>query len=118
MHINIKVSQKKRVSIQMSTVLSRRKELFFLPLYSDAQSSVSPHLHRIILLTNTLSLSSSQLLMAHTPTDEGSHHTVPEHKAIRSINFNSIFLQLQENICICIHRITEQSGLKRTTIII
>lgn len=99
-HINIKASQKKHVRIQMSTVLSRRVELFFLPLYSDAQSSVSPHLHHIILLTNTLSLSSFQLLTAHTPADEGSHHTEPERKAIGSISYNSIFLMLQENISI------------------
>lgn len=63
----------------------------FLPLYSDAQSSVFPLLHHITPLTNTLFLSFFQLLMVHTLTDEGSHHTEPEHKAIRLVSCN-IFL--------------------------
>lgn len=54
--------------------------LNFLPLYSDAQSSVFPLLHHIIPSTNTLFLSFFQLLMVHTPTDEESHHTEPEQK--------------------------------------
>lgn len=67
-------------------------DLFFLPLYSDAQSSVSPLLHHIIPLTNTLFLSFFQLLMVHTPTDEESHHTEPEEKETKSVSYHSIFL--------------------------
>lgn len=68
------------------------KNILFLPLYSDAQSSVFPLLHHITPLTNTLFLSFFQLLMVHTLTDEGSHHTEPEHKAIRLVSCNNIFL--------------------------
>lgn len=66
--------------------------LFLLPLYSDAQSSVSPLLHHIIPLTNTLFLSFFQLLMVHIPTGEESHHIEPEQKETRSVSYHSIFL--------------------------
>lgn len=65
--------------------------LFLLPLYSDAQSSVSPLLHHIIPLTNTLFLSFFQLLMVHIPTGEESHQTEPEQKETESVSYHSIF---------------------------
>lgn len=63
----------------------------FLPLCSDARSSVFPRPDHITPVTDTLSSSSFQLLTVHTPTDGGSHHTEPEREAARFVNHNSYF---------------------------